>query len=241
MANSFFQFKQFTVHQDLCAMKVCTDACLFGAWSALTVNHQLSTVNHILDIGSGTGLLSLMSAQQFPDANIDAIEIDEAAVTQAHQNFQSSLWKERLNSIHGDVKEITFNKKYDLIISNPPFFENDLKSNDIKRNIALHSDALSLEELLQAIKNNITDNGKFAVLLPYHRSAYFEEIATAEKFYLEEKVSVKQTPKHAHFRSMLLFSKQPIATTQKEIIIKDEFNDYSTPFIKLLKDYYLFL
>ena len=241
MANHFFQFKQFIIQQEHCAMKVTTDACLFGAWGALIANNQLPTVASILDIGAGTGLLSLMLSQKNAAADIDAIEIDELAVTQCRQNFQTTPWKERLNCFQGDVKTFPFTKKYDLIISNPPFFENDLKSDNSKRNIALHSEALSLEELLQAIKNNLTDDGKFAVLLPYHRSASFEEMAVAENFYLKEKVVVKQTPSHNYFRSILLFSKERYSATQKEILIKDEFNDYSPAFIELLKDYYLFL
>jgi tRNA1Val (adenine37-N6)-methyltransferase len=241
MANTFFRFKQFTVEQEHCAMKVCTDACLFGAWIASVTQHTTSPIHKILDIGSGTGLLSLMAAQENPNALIDAIEIDPDAATQSQQNFQGSPWKERLTSIQGDVKQIVLPAKYDLIISNPPFFENDLKSDAAKRNLALHSDALSLEELLTAIKNNLTDAGRFAVLLPYHRSAAFEEMAIGEKFYPEEKVLVKQTPKHPYFRSMLLFSTQQSGTIEKEMVIKDEFNDYSKAFIQLLKNYYLFL
>lgn len=249
MANSFFQFKQFTVQQEHCAMKVTTDACLFGAWCASIVHRQLSTVyrpssivHRLLDIGTGTGLLSLMIAQKNNDIKIDAIEIDEQAATQSASNFQLSLWKNQLNVHHIAVQQFNQNDQpYDFIISNPPFFHNDLKSDHSKRNLALHSEALSLEELLQSIKINLTDDGKFAVLLPYHRTAYFEKTAGTEKFYPEEKVVVKQTPHHPFFRSMLLFSKQPTTSTQKEIIIKDEFNDYSTAFKELLKDYYLYL
>ncbi|OIR00132.1 tRNA1(Val) (adenine(37)-N6)-methyltransferase [mine drainage metagenome] len=249
MANSFFQFKQFTVQQEHCAMKVTTDACLFGAWCAFVVNRQPSAahrsssiVRRLLDIGTGTGLLSLMLAQKNSDIKIDAVEIDEHAATQAASNFQSSPWKERLQVHQTSIQQFNpSNQLFDFIISNPPFFHNDLKSDHAKRNLALHSEALSLEELLQSIKNNLTADGKFAVLLPYHRTAYFEKIAGTEKFYPEEKISVQQTPQHPFFRTMLLFSNQPATSTQKEIIIKDEFNDYSTEFKELLKDYYLYL
>ncbi|MDE3143505.1 MAG: methyltransferase [Bacteroidota bacterium] len=223
-------------------MKVTTDACLFGAWCASVVYSQLSIVNRLLDIGTGTGLLSLMIAQKNTDIKIDAVEIDEHAAMQAASNFQSSPWNERLQVHQTSIQQ--FNKKkqpYDFIISNPPFFHNDLKSDHAKRNIALHSEALSLEELLHSIKINLTNDGKFAVLLPYHRSAYFEELAEAEKFYIEEKIVVKQTPHHPYFRTMLLFSKHPATSTEKEIIIKNELNDYSTEFKELLKDYYLYL
>ncbi len=242
MANNFFQFKQFTVQQEHCAMKVTTDACLFGAWCAAVANRQLSPVNRLLDIGTGTGLLPLMIAQKNNSVIIDAIEIDEQAATQAASNFQSSLWSEKLNLHQSSIQQYhPTNRLYDFIISNPPFFNNDLKSDSSKRNLALHSEALSLEELMQSVKNNITNDGKFAVLLPYHRSVFLEELARAEDFYLEEKVSAKQTPHHPYFRTMLLFSKTSIAIKQKEIMIKDEFNDYSPEFIELLKDYYLYL
>ncbi len=242
MANSFFQFKQFTIQQEHCAMKVTTDACLFGAWCASIVQLQLSTINRLLDIGTGTGLLSLMIAQKNNNIKIDAVEIDEQAATQAASNFQASTWKDKLNVHYSSIQKFNSqNKLYDFIICNPPFFNNDLKSDNTKRNLALHSEALSLEELFFLIQKNITENGKFAILLPYHRTDYFEELVTKENFYIEEKISVKQTPHHPYFRTMILFSKQSTISKQKEIIIKDEFNDYSKEFTELLKDYYLYL
>lgn len=242
MANNFFQFKQFTVQQEHCAMKVTTDACLFGAWCASIVHRPSSMVYRLLDIGTGTGLLSLMIAQKNNDIKIDAVEIDEQAAMQAASNFRASSWKDKLTPHHNSIQQFSSsNQLYDFIISNPPFFNNDLKSDNTKRNLALHSEALSLEELLLSIKNNLTEDGKFAVLLPYHRAAYFEELATKENFYVEEKISVKQTPHHPHFRIMILFSKQSTTSKQKEIIIKDEFNDYATEFKELLQDYYLYL
>ncbi len=237
MSNSYFQFKQFTIHQEKCAMKVCTDACLFGAWIGGEVRSTKYEVRNVLDIGTGTGLLSLMLAQQ-TEAQIDAIEMDESAAEQAGDNFEASPWKERLQIITGDAKLLHLGKKYELIISNPPFFENDLKSEDAKRNLALHSEQLSLQDLLLVIKSHLAANGKFAVLLPYHRKDIFIRSAKLEGFFLAEAVSVKQTHKHNYFRAMLLFSGVEASLLAKEIIIR-EGEEYSNEFTSLLKDYYL--
>jgi tRNA1Val (adenine37-N6)-methyltransferase len=218
-------------------MKVCTDACLFGAWIAKKFVSWQMTDGSVLDIGAGTGLLNLMLAQQ-NSAQIDAIEMDEAAAEQAGDNFESSPWKERLQVVAGDARNVHLGKKYELIISNPPFFENDLKSEDVRRNLALHSEQLSLQDLLLVIKSHLAVNGKFAVLLPYHRKDIFVQSAKNEGFFLEEAVSVKQTPKHAYFRVMLLFSAVEVTLMEKEIIIREN-EAYSNEFTSLLKDYYL--
>ena len=119
MSNNYFQFKQFTIHQDKCAMKVCTDACLFGAFVANEI--QDKTINHILDIGAGTGLLSLMLAQK-SNAAIDAVEIDKSTYEQAEENISQSSWKEKITVYNSGIADFYSNYKYDLIISNPPFF-----------------------------------------------------------------------------------------------------------------------
>ena len=238
MANSYFKFKQFTVNQQNCAMKVCTDACLFGAWVAQ--NKQLK-VDKILDIGTGTGLLSLMLVQKNPATVIDAIEIDEAAAMQAAANFQASPWNERLHIFNTSIQLFNQspNQLYNFIICNPPFFENDLKSENVKRNFALHSTTLSLEGLLTAIDLHLKADGGFAVLLPFHRTKYFETLAASKGFYCAEKVLVKQTPEHNYFRGMLHFVRTKILTVEKEIIIKDRGNEYTPEFVKMLKEYYL--
>jgi len=224
-------------------MKVCTDACLFGAWVAEAANYEREAVNNsVLDIGTGTGLLSLMVAQK-TKAVIDAVEIDEAAAMQAQQNFQASPWTERLHVYHTSIQEFcSVNKKqYDLIISNPPFYKNDLKSHDDKRNLALHSHALQMEELVSATKKLLKEDGVFAVLLPYQRTEDFIKLAAGKNLLLYKKAMVMQTPIHAYFRSMLLFSKQQRTLTTEEIIIQNEMRQYTAAFISLLKDYYLML
>jgi tRNA1Val (adenine37-N6)-methyltransferase len=238
MSNNFFQFKQFIVHQDKCAMKVCTDACLFGSVIANKIQESRLENKNCLDIGAGTGLLSLMVAQKNSSVKIDAVEIDENAAQQAEENFQASVWKNQLRLICANIKNFQFNKKYDFIFSNPPFFEDDLKSNQPQRNTALHSADLRLEELLHIIKSNLTDAGIFAVLLSYHRTEYFEKLCSENRFYCNEKILVRQTPQHNYFRSMLFFSKENISFRQKEIIIQTQANQYSEEFKSLLRDYY---
>jgi len=242
VANHFFQFKQFTVHQEHCAMKVCTDACLFGAWAVNRIKNSASKIKNCLDIGTGTGLLSLMLAQKC-NAIIDSVEIDDAAAQQAGENFEASPWKERITLHYGPVQQFnpSIHPPYNFIISNPPFFENDLKSDDSKRNIALHSEALSLKELLESIQVLLQKEGKFAVLLPYHRSASFEQLAGSKGFYLEEKVAVKQTPEYNYFRSMLYFGYTSFITEEKEMVIQTKKGGYTKDFVGLLKDYYLHL
>jgi tRNA1Val (adenine37-N6)-methyltransferase len=238
LANSYFQFKQFTIHQDRCAMKVCTDACLFGAYMAKEL--QLIPATNILDIGSGTGLLSLILAQK-TNAFIDAVEIDHAAFEQAKENFAGSLGKERINVYNTDITSFEPGKKYDHIISNPPFFEDDLRSIDEKKNFAKHDISLTLEELLKAIEDHLTGDGSFSVLVPFHRTSYFEAAAAKLNFHPAKKILVKQTTTHNYFRSILIFSRKPCTPGREEIIIKNEDGNYSEGFITLLKDYYLYL
>jgi tRNA1Val (adenine37-N6)-methyltransferase len=239
MPNDYFQFKKFLIKQDKCAMKVCTDACLFGAVAA---NRLPLTVYGVLDIGTGTGLLSLMLAQKLPDAIIDAVEIDEAAAQQATENFKSSLWKKRLNVRNTSIQEFANSlirkSKYDLVLSNPPFYENDLKSDDEKRNLALHSDELKLDELIKIACELLHEDGNFFVLLPYQRTKYFIELIQSTLF-VKEIIFVKQTSKHNYFRTIFWLTKKIQAQHQSEIMIMNDDNTYTNEFTKLLKDYYL--
>ena len=238
MPNNYFKFKQFTIQQEDCAMKVCTDACLFGAYVADQVKVKAAAT--ILDIGTGTGLLSLMLTQKVP-ASIDAVEIDAAAFKQAQDNFEKSPWKERLTVFNKNILQFEPGKKYDCIISNPPFFENDLKSSDNNKNNAKHDTSLTLEQLLTVAKKHLNDDGIFAVLLPYHRVDYFIEAANAYEFHLIKKVLIKQTDKHDYFRGILIFSKQSTLLSEETITIKNSADKYAVRFAELLKDYYLYL
>lgn len=239
MPNNYFEFKQFRINQDKCSMKVCTDACIFGSWIAEKVVSCKMSVANVLDIGSGTGLLSLMYAQKNLKARIDAIEIEENAFIQTKENFKNSKWNKRLKAFHYDIKLFIPDKKYDLIISNPPFYENDFLSNKQDKNIAKHDAGLNLNELISVVKNNLTNEGYFAVLLPYQRIKYFEDLIEENKFFLNEKLLLKQTRKHNYFRGILFFSYNQSTIITKELIIKNDEGNYTDEFNHLLKDYYL--
>ena len=238
MANDFFRFKQFIVHQDKSAMKVCTDACLFGAWVAKEAH---GGIKNILDIGSGTGLLTLMLTQKI-GAHADAVEIDEGAYQQSTDNFLRAPWAHRLRVHHTSIQLYNPSGKYDLIVSNPPFYKNSLQSPEAKRNVALHSASLNLEELLSRASDLLDSDGEFAVLLPPARVSVLEELAAAYGLVILRKCGVRQTPSHSLFRYMYLFTRN---NSEKnglidEIIIKDSEGNYTARFYELLKDYYLF-
>jgi tRNA1Val (adenine37-N6)-methyltransferase len=239
MPNTFFRFKQFTVHQEKTAMKVCTDACLFGALLAREAGDQ--QVEHMLDIGAGTGLLSLMVAQA-TRAKIDAVEIDESAYDQALENFSESPWKERLNLFHTSIQEFDPGYKYDVIFSNPPFYENDLRSPDEKRNLALHSASLTVEDLLGSVCRLLKPGGKFAVLLPSRRADDFEKTYGDCGLNLRLKIGIKDSMFKKPFRYIHVLENNTLSSTaEKEIIIKNHSKGgtYTDEFKLLLHDYYL--
>lgn len=238
MSNNYFRFKEFTVQQEKCSMKVCTDACLFGAWIAEKYNSSGLQVTKCLDIGSGTGLLSLMFAQKNPHTIIDAVEIEENAYEQAKENLSNSKWNDRLKILNMDIKDFIPEKKYDLIISNPPFYEKELSSTEKNKNIAKHDEGLMLKDIITIIKKHLSASGYFAILLPYHRIKYFEKSAEENNFFLHEKLLIRQTPSHNFFRGILFFGNSKHEIKTNDLVIKNE-NGYTKEFTKLLKDYYL--
>lgn len=243
MANSYFQFKQFTVQQDKCAMKVTTDGCLFGAWIAEKIKNEQLIINNCLDIGTGTGLLSLMVAQE-NEVAIDAIEINKDAFEQASQNIAASPWSDRIKVIHADARVVNSQPLYDIIISNPPFYEKELKGEDAKKNIAHHNEGLILPELLGIIKKTLNPDGTFYLLLPYKRNEEVKKMLTENDLAIQQLVFVRQSVNHDYFRIMLegkLKSNKQIETIIDEISIKDDAGQYTNGFISLLKDYYLHL
>ncbi|MCO5239116.1 MAG: methyltransferase [Chitinophagaceae bacterium] len=237
MPNPYFKFKQFTILHDQCAMKVCTDACIFGAYFST----RISPGSRVLDIGSGSGLLTLLLAQK-AEAQFHAIEKDIPSFEQMQYNVEQSLWKNKIILHPGDVTHYTFNAPNDFIICNPPFYENDLKSDDEKKNLAKHDTGLTLEKLIQVIDENLAETGRFGLLLPYRRTGELEQLASDQGFYLLEKLLIRQTPDHDFFRSILYFTRQKKDTEQTgELIIKQKDGNYTPDFNALMKDYYLHL
>lgn len=224
-------------------MKVCTDACLFGAVVAdhITGVPAGKVFDHCLEIGTGTGLLTLMVAQKNTALKIDAVEIDAAAAEQAGSNIAASPWAGNIQVFNEDILNFNPPNKYDCIISNPPFFEDDLQSGDKAKNNARHNTSLNLLQLLQVVENHLRPDGFFAVLLPYHRASYFIEESEKKDLHVSNQILVKQTTKHNFFRSILFFKRLKTHTRFTEIIIKDNGNDYTPIFVSALKDYYLFL
>lgn len=230
------------MHQEHTAMKVCTDACLFGAWAA--ADPSIQTAKKILDIGAGTGLLSLILAQQ-SFATITAIEIEPGAFMQTKNNFDLSPWKERLDVVHTSIQDYAANKNghfFDCIITNPPFYEGDLNSPDIAKNLASHSTALSWEDLAKSVGTLLQDNGNWYVLVPTLRAYTMQKIASNYGLYLSEESLMYNDAKHLPIRAMLKFVKQKDVTIQRnKVIIKNPDQTYTDEFKALLKAYYLHL
>lgn len=241
MANPHFQFKQFTVYHDRCAMKVTTDSCFFGAWAAEQIRKEQLKIKSVLDIGTGTGLLSLMIAQK-NEADIDAVEIDHEASQQAKENIEMSQWKKQIHIFNEDILSFQPAKKYDCIISNPPFYENQLASDIPKKNIAHHSKQLTLADVVAIIKANLKKGGLFFLLYPFKRNKEMERLFDANELSAIDSIFLSQSLKHSPFRVLVKGTngKDRFGNT-KSISIWDEHQQYSQPFLELLKEYYLYL
>ncbi|WP_186757698.1 tRNA1(Val) (adenine(37)-N6)-methyltransferase [Echinicola salinicaeni] len=235
MANNYFQFKQFTIYQDQCAMKVSTDAAVLGALA-----HQ-SQPNNILDIGCGTGVIALMLAQRFKKAQIKALEIDAKAFIQADQNIKTSPWSDRVNIEQGSFQDFSKSEigKFELIVSNPPYYTNHNKSKNDQRNLALHNDQLPFGDLIKGVIRLLDpQKGQFWVILPPNQMKELEKIAvffnlSPEKFYALKDRSSTKILRHIKSYSFNKSSvKDPIT-----ICIKDENFNYTPEYKSLLKDF----
>lgn len=242
-----FQFKQFTIHQDRTAMKVSTDSCLFGAWVAAQLKKENQASKKVLDVGTGTGLLSLMIAQE-SNYEIDALEIDAGAAQQARENVEVSPWKEKISIIEADLLVFSPGKKYDVIISNPPFYENELNSGKSAKDIAHHSKALTLEQLFKKTTELLNEDGQYYFLLPYKRLDEIRLLISKAGLTIHEEVHVKPTVNHPPSRIMIRgIVMKPVEREMNPALetlilsIKDQDNQYTEAFVSLLRPYYLYL
>lgn len=241
MANNWFQFKEFTIQQDKCGMKVSTDACIQGALAADFLSNK-KELKSVLDIGTGTGLLSLMLVQKRNDLFIDAIEIEQNSFEQATENFKNSKWNSQLNTHHYAIQDWGKDneKEYDFIICNPPFFHNHLQSEQKERNAARHTVSLSGKEMIESGIRLLNNTGVFCILFPLNLWKPVEEYALHLGLYLQESISVFPKPNVHPNRIIAFFSKtKSNQTLEKSLIIYDMENIYSVEFKELLKDYYL--
>jgi tRNA1Val (adenine37-N6)-methyltransferase len=232
-----FRFKQFDIYHDECAMKVGTDGVLVGAWA--NVNDSKT----ILDIGTGSGLIAIMSAQKNQFAQITGIDIDEAAYHQAIKNVQLCQWANRISIQKIAIQDfIKTNKKhsFDAIISNPPYFNNGTKSNVPNRQIARHTQDLSYEELLQSVDYLLSENGTFSVILPYEEGLFFQKIASQYNLYSSQLVEVHSKKEKPTERLLMAF-KRNISTLKKEqlVIQFEERNNWTPEYVTLTKKFYL--
>lgn len=237
MANSWFRFKQFTVHQKYSAMKVTTDACLFG--SLQPVLPEKGKGHQILDIGAGTGLLSLMAAQLNPEACITAVEIEETAAREASQNFAQSPFANRIVIHHENILNFQTRHLFNLVICNPPFHQSQLNSSRQTRNIAHHEAGLKMEQLISKSRELLSEAGLLSLLLPYYREHELLEMAAGNGLYPQKLFRIRQTPKHGYFRSIVFLGNNRSEFGMEEILIRNESNDYSPRFQSLLSPFYL--
>ncbi len=237
MANTYFRFKQFHVRQDECPMKVSTDACLFGSLI------EPAGADRILDIGSGTGLLSLMLAQR-TSAAIDAVELDGKSFNQCWQNFAESPWHDRLNCFHTDIGTFADQsaRYYDMIMSNPPFFEHKLYAKSNRRKLARHTDHLTHSKLLLTLWELLKPDGVCWLLLPPEEA---EQIATKAIFlglYQQKRIKVSTKPNKPAKRVIFTLSKKPSTCPSEEVLtIQDQSGHYTERFRNKLRPFYLAL
>ena len=241
-----FTFKQFQVNQDRCAMKIGTDGVLLGAWTPLINNPY-----NVLDIGAGTGILSLMLAQRSNAEHtsqngelatqIDAIEIDEDAYEQCVENFEASPWGDKLFCFHAGLDEFVDEPEdeYDLIISNPPFYTDDYKSATTSRDLARFEDALPFEELIEAAALLLSDNGIFSVIIPYKEEEQFVSLCKELDLFPLKITRVKGTPTTEIKRSLLAFCRMEQTPLIDELVIEISRHNYTPEYIELTKEFYL--
>jgi tRNA1Val (adenine37-N6)-methyltransferase len=235
MPNNFFSFKQFTIDQSIGGFKVSTDACILGAWATLT------DAKTILDIGTGTGLLALMLAQRHPNAKIDALEIDAESAIQAQINFSHSPWHSQIVLHEASIQKFSAEgeRKFDLIIINPPFFHQHIKGSNKAKNMAIHNDSLTTHDLVNSLWRLLGSVGQAFVLYPDYESRVFEQEAARIGLLTIAELLVYNKPESAVFRRVIVLAKTPKPLKTEQLYIRDEVGNYTEEFKNLVKEYYL--
>ncbi|MGK0412909.1 MAG: tRNA1Val (adenine37-N6)-methyltransferase [Polaribacter sp.] len=234
-----FHFKEFTIHQDQTAMKVGTDGVLLGAWCSVA-----DYPDTILDIGAGTGVISLMMAQRSDALTIDAVEVDESAYEQTVDNFEKSDWGDRLYCYHASFQEFADEiaeeeETYDLILSNPPFYNDNFETQVSARNKARFTSALSFENLLLGVSKILSENGSFSVIIPFKEEKSFINLAKKNKLLLNRVCRVQGHKTSEVKRSLMAFSFHQSEIEEEHLIIEIERHQYTEQYINLTKDFYL--
>lgn len=231
-----FQFKEFTVHQDQCAMKVGTDGVLLGAWTSLEHSPE-----SILDVGAGTGLIALQLAQRSTAETIDAIELDDSAYEQCVANFEVSLWADRLFCYHAGFDEFVdeMEDKYELIVSNPPFYSEEVESGDSSRDKARQNSSLPFDELLIGVSKLLSEKGKFSVIVPYKEESNFAVLAETSGLHPQRITRVKGNPNVEYKRSLMEFGFHEVKTCFDELVIEEGRHQYTKEYIELTQSFYL--
>jgi tRNA1Val (adenine37-N6)-methyltransferase len=233
MGNSWFQFQEFRVEQDQCAMKISTDAVLLGALATAT-NPQ-----KILDVGTGTGVIALMLAQRFAGADIQAVELDHLAANQARYNFENSPFAGRLVLWEGRFQDFQILQKFDLIVSNPPYFPDHLKSPDAQRNLALHTDSLTFVELVQQVVRGLDSEGMFWVILPSRQMRDLEKIAAGVSLFPSQKFTVQDNPDKPIMREISAFGWEKKDCLTSQIFIKAQTGQFHESYKALVSGFLL--
>lgn len=236
MKSTPFKFKQFSVQQDRCAMKIGTDGVLLGAWASVP-----ETADSILDIGAGTGVIALMLAQRSQAHTIDGIEVDADAYEQCVENFETSPWADRLFCYHAGLDELAddCDDLYDVIVSNPPFYSEEVSSGDSARDMARQNTALPFDELLQAVYTLLAPTGLFAVIIPNKETTLFIAMAESLGLYPTKITRVKGTSTSPIKRCLLQFSFENEMPLEDELTIEDSRHHYTEKYTALVKDFYL--
>lgn len=230
---NIFKFKQFEVDQTGCAMKINTDGVLVAAMS----NHDAP--KKILDIGTGTGVIALMLAQRFPMADVHAVEIDHQAAEAADKNFKNSVFSNRLSISNTAIEHYNTTEKFDLIVSNPPFFVNDLKNEEKRKGVARHADEDFFGMLVNKSKSILSGDGKLWLILPLKQAGQVEEIGTAIQLFVAEKIYIHSDESKPPFRIIICLSREKTDLVERNFYIYESLKVHTEAYKALLKDFFL--